>query len=86
MAATKDAALMALRPFNRAAQKLMKAAEESADAAKKSRARVRRQRIISQTVAGVTIPPPEPINMPNEWADDEVTTRLALPSELKTRT
>jgi hypothetical protein len=85
MAATKfeRAAVMALTPFTAAAQQVVRAAEESLESARKSRSRIRRQRIISQTVSGVTIPPKEQIDMPADWAADEVTQRFEIPPENK---
>jgi hypothetical protein len=79
MAVKAEQASQALTPFTCAVQRAVKAAEESADAGRQARARVRRQRIISQTFGGVVVPPTPPIDMPDDWAEDEPTLRFELP-------
>ncbi len=70
--AEKD--VLALLPA--AAEKAIKAAAESTQFAKRARAGVRRERITMQNVATPTIPPPEPLDMPEDWRDDEDTQKV----------
>lgn len=71
--AEKD--VLALLPA--AAEKAINAARESVELAKRARAGVRRDRINSRNLAVATIPPPAPIDMPDDWREDEDTQKIS---------
>lgn len=68
------------------AERVREAAEESLEVAKKTRARVRRQRMTSNPgymQAVRPLPPgdtplPPPLEMPDEWREDEDTTKIIV--------
>lgn len=75
---SKDS-IRALAMLPEAAARVIKAASDSEESGRKLRARLRRERMISQTFAGAVVPPQPQIDMPLEWADDEVTSNVHLP-------
>lgn len=66
-----------------AAEKLIAAAEGSAEVAKETRAKIRRQRMTSQSQQLAAVKPGEALAMPDEWRDDEPTGRVILPHDEK---
>lgn len=77
MSAKPERDLLGLLPD--AAAKVKRAAEESIIAARRARANARRDRMNSQQGFRMhTIPPAEPLDMPEGWSDDEDTARFIL--------
>lgn len=65
-------------PF--AVERLKKAADGHLEVARESRARIRRQRIQSQSTLAIVeeVPEEERLSMPDAWRDDEPTVKTAL--------
>jgi len=77
---SRRAALVALSQLPQSAAKVHRIAEESLEFAKRARASVRRERINSQGAIPMTVPPQEPIDMPEDWVEDEDTRKIQIPT------
>ena len=72
-----------LLSFPEAVKRVQEAARNSLEVAHAVRTKVRRQRIVTRSspslqrivVAG---PPPEPLEMPAEWCDEEITKKISV--------
>lgn len=80
MATKADRDVLELLPM--AAARVRRAAMESMEIAKKTRANVRRERIKARSMTSV-IPPAEPLDMPEEWCEDEDTSKFAVDENLR---
>jgi hypothetical protein len=69
--------------FPKAAERCVDAALSSTVAGRIARARVRRQRVATQSSSGLPRiqPKSEELKMPAEWRDDEVTRKITVPKE-----
>lgn len=69
--------------FPDAARRCASSAVSSAAAGRSARARARRERVVTQSSSGLPRirPKAEPIEMPAEWRDDEITRKVSIPKE-----
>lgn len=80
-----DQTVEALSDFPSAVKRVTDAAAASLEAAKSSRARTRRERMVMRSATGIprirSAYPPEELTMPDDWKDDEDTRKIAVPSK-----
>jgi hypothetical protein len=72
-----------LKKMPAAAERLKNAAADSAEVARETRARLRRQRMASQQSFPPAKPEDERLEMPDDWRDDEPTGKITLPCDEK---